>query len=572
MENQVENKLPYDPSFVRERVTDLCGEWLFSFDGKEYKKINVPFCPQSELSGIGVTKPFDVCYYKKNFAVNKNGSRAVLKFGAVDYETVVFVNGRLAGTHKGGYTPFEFDITDIATDGENLLELIVYDQNKSQAFGKQSFKPESFGCMYTRTTGIWQPVTVEYRPENYIKSIKFYPDINAPAVETELLVFGKGDYEIKVYYEGKEVGSCRGQAHNRLKTRIELCEKHLWELGAGRLYDVEINFCGDKVKSYFGLREARYSGYDFMLNGKPVFQKLVLDQGYYPDGIYTAKDQAALQCDIDISLRLGFNGVRMHQKVFDPRFLYLCDKAGYMAWGEFPSWGCDFSSPAVTGQFLSEWEEAMRRDFNHPCVITWCPINEAWGDFDDAKRARDVRVIDEVYRFTKEYDCTRPAVDASGGYHGHETDLFDFHCYENAASLKKYLDELEFNDVLNVPLLYAEGENLKYKKGLPVNISEYGGICFGKAAKDSDVKTVNGEAVASTEAWGYGKGETDGGAFVARYKELTELLFKYKKLSGFCYTQLYDVEQEQNGFYNYDRSDKLTEEEKDEIKRINSLK
>ena len=241
-----------------------------------------------------------------------------------------------------------------------------------------------------------------------------------------------------------------------------------------------------------------------------------------------------------------------------------------MVWGEFPGWGVDYHDLAGVGQFLNEWEEALSRDFNHPCIVTWCPLNEAWGAWDDAKKKRDVRYIDIVYNFTKIYDVTRPCVDVSGGHHGHKTDLYDFHCYESTDNLRKYLALLDDKDVLEVPLLYCKGERLRYKKGIPVNISEFGGIALG--VKTDETNTVNEGAVQSEETWGYGKGEQDGGAFVKRYEELAKLLFSCKKLSGFCYTQLYDVEQEQNGFYDYHRNDKLTAEQKRAIRKINGLR
>ena len=307
-----------------------------------------------------------------------------------------------------------------------------------------------------------------------------------------------------------------------------------------------------------------------MLNDKPVFQKLVLDQGYYPDGIYTASDVEAMQKDIRLALDLGFNGARLHQKVFDPRFLYLCDISGYMVWGEFASWGVDYSDLHFLGQFLREWEETLARDFNHPSIVTWCPLNEVWGTWEDAKQKRDVRFVDLVYTFTKIYDPTRPCVDASGGHHGHETDVFDFHSYAEDAQLKAYLEDLDKKDILEIPLLYCDGEELHYVEGSPVIISESGGICFTQKEGAQQVKTVNEGAVESEESWGYGKGESDADVFLDRYERLTDAIFECRKLSGFCYTQLYDVEQEENGLYRYDRSDKLSETQKVRMRKINS--
>lgn len=557
----------FNPLFSREKTFALNGEWDFSFNGQSWQKINVPYCPQSKLSGIGHTEAIPVCFYRKKFNLEKIQERVILHFGAVDYRSIVSVNGKYACSHIGGFTPFESDITDYCLEGENEITLTVYDENKDIPFGKQSWKEKSFGCFYTRTTGIWQPVWLEFVPENRIQEFYFYPCIQEGSVDVDLQTTGIGKYHIEIFYEGCNVGECFGEMRHRIKIHIPLKKRVLWDFGVGALYDVKITFEKDKVYSYFGLREVGYDGYRFLLNGKETFQKLVLDQGYYPDGLYTAPSIEAMQKDITLGLDLGFNGVRLHQKVFDPRFLYLCDKAGYMVWGEYPSWGVDYSNLNFLGQFLSEWQEAVKRDFNHPSIITWCPLNEAWGDWLDPTKKRDVRFIETVYEVTKTLDPTRPCVDVSGGHHGRKTDVYDFHSYESIDKLKKYLIDLQEKDLLEIPLLYCEGEDdLHYKGDIPLNISEFGGISFGNCVQQEE---VNEGAVLSEDSWGYGKGEADGDGLVCRYKELVELIFSIEKLSGMCYTQLYDVEQEENGFYNYDRSDKLTQKQKLAIKQIN---
>lgn len=541
----------------REKSVELAGNWEFSFDGKSWRGINVPFCPQSRLSGIGHTDFIRECYYRRKFFAEKTGDRLFLHFGAVDYRAVVRINGKYVGSHTGGYTPFSFDITDFVTEGENGLELSVYDEDEaSRASGKQSRLPKPCGCIYTRTTGIWQPVWLEYVPEKRVEDFRFYPDIREGAVTVDLRVNGSGNYRIQVFFEGEEAGQVCGEIRYRREIRIPLRIKKLWRLGEGNLYDVRISFETDEVRSYFGLREVGYDGYDFLLNGEKVFQKLVLDQGFYPDGIYTAPSEADMEKDIELALALGFNGARLHQKVFDPRFLYLCDKKGYIVWGEFPSWGVDCTDLSSFGQFLREWEEVLRRDFNHPPIVTWSPLNEVYEGADGSGKRNDFRFIDSLCAFTKAYDTTRPCVDSSGGHHGEHTDLFDFHAYAAAEDLKSYLDGLEERDELNVPLLYATYGGEKYKKGKPVHFSEYGGVALVGGEPEGDL-------------WSYGRNETDGDSFVERYRALTEPLFGYKKLSGFCYTQLYDIEQEQNGFYRYDRSDKLSEAQKEKIREIN---
>lgn len=557
-----------NPIFSRENTIIIDEGWEFSFDRKAWQAIYVPFCPQSKLSGIGHKDFIKECYYRHVLKTPVTDKRVMLHFGAVDYRAVLYVNGKYVGSHIGGYTPFEFDITDYLNAEDNELLLFVYDEDvPSRPSGKQSRRQQSYGCFYTRTTGIWQSVWLEYVPDKRVESFRFYPDVQNGSVSVDLCVNGVGNYQIKAYFDGKEVGCSCGEIAYQKEIILHLSEKKLWELGEGNLYDVEIIFEEDKVASYFGLREVEYRGYDFLLNGESVFQRLVLDQGFYPDGLYTAPSIEDMQKDIALGLALGFNGARLHQKVFDPIFLYLCDKAGYMVWGEFASWGIDYTNLDSYGQFIAEWGEVLKRDFNHPSIITWCPLNEVWEPLDGSKKKNEFAFIDGVYEFTKAYDSTRPCVDVSGGYHGKQTDLYDFHCYGDADTLITYLNELEESNILEVPLLLADYGGERYQEGQPTNLSEYGGIALAPNAQNAS--SVTEGAVESEESWGYGNGESDGNKFVERYRELTEPLFSYKKLSGFCYTQLYDIEQEQNGFYNYDRTDKLTEEQKAEIKKIN---
>ena len=239
-----------------------------------------------------------------------------------------------------------------------------------------------------------------------------------------------------------------------------------------------------------------------------------------------------------------------------------------MVWGEFPSWGIDYSTLDSLPTLRAQWKETIDRDFNHPSIVIWCPINEAWVDFFN-KKTRDVEYIDEIYNFTKEYDCTRPCVDTSGGFHGHKTDLYDFHCYEEPEKLLGYLETFQEKDILGVPLLYTD-DDLRYEARLPVSLSEFGGIAFGVCTENDYVNPVN-DGVQNETSWGYGEKVLDGKKFVERYKTLVDIVKKFDKLSGFCYTQLYDVEQEENGFFTYDRKPKLSEEEMKMIKDINAF-
>lgn len=561
-----------NPSKRRTDTRLLCGEYSFSRDGEVWNKINVPYCPESDFSGVGYKDFIPICYYKRKFAIEEiaDGKRVILHFGAVNYYAEVYVNGAYVGSHKGGYTPFEFDITNNILKGENELFVRVRTGDVyNSARGKQSYKKQSFGCFYTRVTGIWQPVWLEFAPRNRIRDFYFRPNIENSSVEVELLTEGKGHYRIHAFFDNREVGSVSGEVAYKTDVSLKLNETNLWQEGEGNLYDVAIEYEDDKVFSYFGLRETCYEGTQYKLNGKPVFQRFVMDQGYYPGGVYTPRNPEEFADDIERGKALGFNGVRLHQKLSDPRLLYLCDKAGYLAWGEYPSWGIDYSDLSHIGQYLAEWGEAIRRDFNHPSIITWCPLNEVWGAWEEPDKIGDGRFAATVYDFTKRLDPTRPCVDVSGGVHGEKTDLFDFHSYEKTDDLEKYLRELQEEDKLEVPLLYCSKTDTRYRGGQPVAFSECGGIALAEEYETDETSEVNRGAVLSESGWGYGKREKEGNEFVDRYEKLLTCIQSASKLSGFCYTQLYDVEQEVNGFFRYDRSYKLSETQMQRIRKIN---
>ena len=318
---------------------------------------------------------------------------------------------------------------------------------------------------------------------------------------------------------------------------LPLSELYLWEAGRGRLYDLKLSFGEDRVDSYFGMRELLLDGERFLINGKPVFQRLVLDQGFYPDGIYTAPSDEALQQDIRLSMEAGFNGARLHQKIFEERFLYHCDRMGYLVWGEQANWGLDYSRPDGLKCFLPEWMEALDRDFNHPAIVGWCPFNETW---DYAGRRQDNDLLATVYRMTKLFDTTRPCIDTSGNFHV-VTDIYDMHDYEQDPAVFASFYE---NFAKGGPLKDRMADRQTPVPGIPVFISEYGGIKW-------DVEGRLGNS------WGYGDGPKTEEEYIARYKGLTDVLLDNPHMFGFCYTQLYDVEQEVNGLYTYDRKPKM---------------
>lgn len=542
-----------NPQFERKNWINLNGEWDFEFDFGVSKKeagilskqiwdnkITVPYCPESKLSGIEYKDFMNSVWYRRNIKFTKEQieGKIFLCFGAVDYLCTVYVNGNKAGVHRGGYTSFKIDITDYAVEGENSIIVNAKDDVRSplQARGKQSEELKSHGCDYTRTTGIWQTVWIEFTPKNYIKNFKLNPDPKNKTLSVSAELQGSGKLEIKAYYNGMEKASVTRNAESSITTELSFDDIELWQPGDGKLYDLTIKFDKDEVFSYFGFRDIAIDGYKVKINGKSVYQRLVLDQGFYPDGIYTAPDDKDLIKDIELSFEVGFNGARLHQKVFEPRFLYHSDRMGYLVWGEYPNWGFDYSNPEVTDNMAEEWIEEIERDYNHPSIIGWCPFNETW---DYAGRRQRNKLLKTIYLITKAMDKTRPCIDTSGNYHV-ITDIYDVHNYDqNVESFKKSYDSLITDNILFDEVNKGRSE---YKGG-PVFVSEYGGIGW------SVDKDKNG--------WGYGNNPKSIEEFMDRYKGLTDALLDNEKMFGFCYTQLYDIEQEQNGLYTYSREAKF---------------
>ncbi len=545
------------PQFKRSSWENLNGEWDFEFDfgnsGAEKgmfladtefsKKINVPFCPESKLSGIGYTDFLTSVWYKRkiNIGRNKKEGRIFLHFGAVDYKATVYINGKAVGSHVGGYSSFCFEITDYVEIGENTLTVHAEDDTRSSLIpsGKQSEAFGSHGCFYTRTTGIWQTVWLEFTPKNYIKSLKYLTDISSKTITVQAELVGNGRLVAEAFFDGRPMGSASAEANcgNAMLT-LTLDELHLWEVGKGGLYDIVFTFGDDRVESYFGMRSVGFDGFKFMLNGKSVFQRLVLDQGFYPDGIYTAPSDEELEADIDRSMNCGFNGARLHEKVFEERFLYHCDKKGYIVWGEYASWGLDITDASAVARMLPEWLEILKRDFNHPAIIGWCPFNETW-DFQGKRQCDDV--LKTVYLATKAFDQTRPCIDTSGNYHV-MTDVFDLHDYDSSGSaIRERYAELKEKGIL----VDKFDDRQQYDGKKPVFISEYGGIGF----------------MLDNNGWGYGNIPTTKEEFMARLKDVTDAILDNEALCGFCYTQLTDVEQECNGLYTYSRQSKFDTDE-----------
>lgn len=549
-----------NPQFERKEWLNLNGIWEFQLDmgksGIERKmynldhlegQINVPFCVESALSGVQNLDFMPAVWYRRTFSTPESWreGKVILHFGAADYETFVYMNKQFVGSHRGGYSSFGLDVTAFLREGENSLTVCVQDDIRScaQPRGKQSSLYYSNGCDYTRCTGIWQTVWLEHLPDSHLKSFRFYPDAANQMVEIEAELAGKDRLSVEISYEGRPVGRAEVQGKPMVRFIVPLQEKHLWEAGHGRLYDVKFTYGQDVVQSYFGLRDVELDGLKFRLNDKSIFLRMVLDQGYYRDGIYTAKDDETLKKDIELSMDMGFNGARLHQKVFEPRFLYHCDRMGYLVWGEFANWGFESFDQNALVSLIPEWLEVMKRDCNHPSIIGWCPLNEI------LRQIPEFQPI--VYQVTKAFDPGRPCIDISGYVHNMRAEIFDVHDYiQDPKHFRETYRRVKEEGVWPGPYEYEYG-------GQPVFVSEYGGIRWDM---DSDLPE---------NSWGYGESPKTKEEFLERYKGLTHALLDNDRVIGFCYTQLYDIEQEVNGLYTYDRKAKF---DPAVIRAINSKK
>ncbi len=578
------------PQLVRPVWMNLNGSWEFEMDlgksGKDRKlqeatsfskTILVPFCPESELSGIGYKDFMAAVWYRRTFVLPEQWlkSLTILHFGAVDYHTEVWINGKVAGSHKGGYASFSFDVTSYVQAGENTIVVYAEDDNRSglQPRGKQSEEFYSHGCDYTRTTGIWQTVWLESVPMTYMTQMKLFPDPEncCLAVEAAFNLAASGAvFQVKASFDGKLLGIASTHVTGKAcRLSLPLSESHLWAPGQPNLYDLEISLEGktregclldDKITSYFGLRSVSWDNHAIQINGKNVFQRLVLDQGFWPEGVYTAATDDALRQDIEYSMGLGFNGARLHEKIFEARFLYWADKLGYMVWGEHANWGLDITTPMGLERFLPEWLSAMQRDFNSPALVGWCPFNETWdrslipnedGSWNPRGVQQDNEVLRIVYNVSKTFDPTRPVIDTSGNYHV-VTDIYDIHDYDqNVESFAKKFEDMRVGGKMLADGTMEKGGKVfnnyaarqKYE-GQPYFVSEFGGIWWNPEK-------------AGSESWGYGERPKSEAEFLQRFEGLVATLLDNPNICALCYTQLTDVEQETNGLYTFDRKAKF---------------
>jgi len=560
------------PQFVRTLWKNLNGTWTFSFDfgksGRERDfassqgfegRITVPFCPESSLSGVNHKDFIPAIWYQRRITIPDDwkGKKVILHFGAVDFETEVFIDGKPVGKHYGGTSSFEMDITPfVSSGGTHSLVVYALDDNRSglQASGKQCRAFQSRGVHYTRTTGIWQTVWMEAVSEYGLKSFHILPDLDMKRFSVRASFYSvRPDltFRVAVMDGTKRVSQAEAVVSDSVVCLLPINKPKTWSPESPFLYDLILEVVDksgrvlDHVKSYAGMRKVHIQGNRIFLNNEPYYLRLVLDQGFYPDGIWTAPSDAALKKDIELSMRAGFNGARLHQKVFEERFHYWADKLGYLTWGESSSWGLDVNNGAAARNFLIEWQEIIMRDRNHPSIIAWTPFNEAWSRGESLKR-----LLIDAYNLTHNIDPTRPVNDSSGGLH-FETDLWTEHTYEqNPEKMKTLLALSDKNEVWR-RLPERSGEY----RGQPYLIDEYGGI---KWISSPDQKYA-------PDSWGYGEDPTTLEEFYTRLEALTDVILGMPHICGFCYTQLTDIEQEQNGIYNYDRSEKF------DMKRISSI-
>ncbi|MDR3707556.1 MAG: glycoside hydrolase family 2 TIM barrel-domain containing protein [Capsulimonadaceae bacterium] len=578
------------PQFVRDEWLCLNGEWQFEIDpgdsGLERglvarelaNRIQVPFCPESPLSGIGNKDFMNAVWYRRvvDIPAGWAGKRVLLHFQAVDYDATIWIDGVEAARHRGGFTPISVDVSSFWTPGKPVVIVVRARDTKEgpKPFGKQSQQYGSHGCHYTRTTGIWQTVWLEATGVVALKRPRITPDLAAGAFRLELPLTGNvdGAFVRVVLKDAKGVvADSSVRADLDLSPRLDLFipedRRRPWSIADPHLYDLELTLTGadgkviDRATSYAGLRGVSIHGKKIKINGQSVFQRLVLDQGYYPDGIMTAPSDAALISDIKLSMEAGFNGARLHQKVFEERFLYHADRLGYIVWGEFADWGAgghgsgnDHQQHAIT--YAAQWLEELERDYSHPSIVGWCALNETHQplhdritNLDDATRA--------LFLAAKAMDTTRPVLDTSGYAHRvPEADVYDSHDYIGESDFEKGIERFALGHAHmadDKPFINGDRNMSVPYRGQPYFVSEFGGF---KWVVDAALEP---EAAAAdrSRSWGYGSNPTSLEDFYRRFEAVCKVLLDNPYMFGYCYTQLTDIDLEENGIYCFDRTAKF---------------
>lgn len=578
------------PQFVRTDWENLNGTWDFGFDDenagekkkwyqefKGDKKINVPFTYETKLSGIQDETRHDFIWYHRTISVDGEkleNNCYILHFEGSDFITKVWVNGAYAGSHRGGYARCSFDVTNLVHDGENELTVKVEDSyDPQQPRGKQRWIKENFGCWYIQTTGIWKTVWSEYVPKIGLASVKMTPDLQNAALKLEYEVDAAEEVlgedlivTASVSFKGvpvakqsvmanqKHVGTTMNVSYyGSIGLEWGVCT---WTPSQPDLYDIDFTViykgeAVDEIGSYFAMREIRIDGPNILLNGHPLYQRLILDQGYWRDSHLTAPSEEALIEDIDKIHALGYNGLRKHQKIEDERFLYWCDVKGMLVWSEMAA-AYQYSDYAVE-EFAKEWMEIVRQNYNHPCIITWTPINESWGVSQVETRRVEQHFTEAVYHLTKSFDMMRPVI-VNDGWEHTISDIITLHDYEEVGDTlykryTEYKDQIMTTEVYHSSGKSAFANGYEYK-GQPMIISEYGGIAFNN----------------DDSGWGYGNKVNTKEDFIRRFDDITTAVKKIPYCCGFCYTQVSDVQQEINGLMDIDRNFKV---EPEVIKEIN---
>jgi beta-galactosidase/beta-glucuronidase len=606
---------------MRDHWLCLNGRWQFEIDSGDsglarglrerplQETIVVPFCPESSLSGIGNTDFLHCVWYRREVEIPAawQGQEVLLHFQAVDYDATVWVapaarahdaeSWQEVGRHRGGFTPFTCDLRGVARAGEQIVICLrARDENRtSQPRGKQSTQYAPHSCFYTRTTGIWQSVWLEPVPRIYLKRPRLTPDVANNTIRLEQpLSNNRRGYRLRARVKDGTRVLCEAQCRAdldlapRLDLRIPDEAVRLWSTSDPFLYDVEMELLNsdgeivDAARSYAGLRSVAIEGKAVRINGEAVFQRLVLDQGYYPDGVMTAPSDDALRHDIELSMEAGFNGARLHQKVFEERFLYWADKLGYLVWGEFADWGCsghgpghDHQQPGVT--YVAQWLEALERDYSHPAIIGWCALNETAQPMHDR-----ITVLDDATRAlflaTKAMDTTRPVLDTSGYSHRvPESDIYDSHDYiyeaDFSLGLQRFIERHEglpqdeaFCNPLNYDAYTGQPKtqaswSIPYR-GQPYFVSEFGGF---KWKPGTEIKSAEDNQKQRKSSWGYGSDPASLEDLYTRFQAVCDVMLDNPYMFGYCYTQLTDIFPEENGIFYFDRTAKFDNKRLHEI-------
>ena len=555
------------PQQVRSQWQSLNGSWEYSFqevarlDKVRWKSnIQVPFPPESELSGVNDQSYHPVIWYQKAFTPPKDWGkqRIHLHFGAVDYSAKVWVNGQLVATHEGGHTPFSADITDVLVKGQQTIIVRAEDDplDLSKPRGKQEWLKDPHAIWYPRTTGIWQSVWLEPVSETHIANFRITPKFMEFAFGLDVHLNGdaKGSSMEVTFSQGKTVlaSDIYQLDRNHIQREVHLSvngfddlRNLMWSPEHPNLIDVSLtlkhgNDVLDTVDSYTALRKIEARSGKFFLNNHPYFLRLALDQGYFDESLLAAPSSEALKKDVELAKAMGFNGVRKHQKIEDPRYLYWADKLGLLVWEEMPS-HYHFNHTAIH-RLTKEWLEVLERDYNHPCIVAWVCFNESWGVPDLPHSAKQRHYVAGLYHLTKSLDSTRLVIGNDGWEHV-ETDLLTIHDYHRDASKLSERYGTPEASWATADTIVEHGRAILLEDTIvnnqPVLLTEFGGIRYKPDA----------------EGWGYQQAESPE-VLLKTYSDMITAI-STGGLAGFCYTQFADTFQEQNGLLYSDRRPKL---------------